>query len=322
MRVLVTGGGGFIGSHLVAKLLLNKNEVVVIDDFSSGKISNLSHLLEEKNLKIIEGSICSQSLVDSLMAEVSHCFHLAATLGVEKINNDPLNSIQKNLEGSKNVIYSACKARVRTLIASSSEVYGKNTAMPLAEDSDRVLGTPKISRWSYSEAKAIDELYAFELYRKKQFRVTIARLFNTVGINQSSTYGMVIPRFLRSALQNIPIVIYGSGKQSRTFCSVSDVVRAFDLLIKSNNTVGQVFNIGSKNEISIINLAHRIKFLTNSKSAIVYEDHSMIFGENFEEPFRRVPDISKISQTIGWQPEKSLDEIILEIAQHIKSNDY
>jgi UDP-glucose 4-epimerase len=270
-------------------------------------------------LSIIKGSILDQELVTKLMKDVTHCYHLAAALGVEKINNDPITSFETNLKGSEIVLNTAANAGVRTLLASSSEVYGKNPNMPLKEDSDRVLGSPEIARWSYSEAKAMDELHAFELYKHKSFPVSIARFFNTVGPRQSGSYGMVLPRFVKAAVSNQPLTVYGDGTQSRTFCSVTDVVDALVLLMDSKESIGQAFNIGSTNEITVSELAQKVIKLNNSKSEIIYKKHSEVFGDHFEEPQRRVPDISKIKKVVGWQPKQSLDEVIIEITANLKS---
>ena len=321
MKTLITGGAGFIGSHLAGYLLSQEQPVVILDDFSGASEENLSQLSKSSNLSIIKGLILDQELVAKLMKEVTHCFHLAAALGVEKINNDPITSFETNFKGSQIVLNAAANVGVRTLLASSSEIYGKNPAMPLKEDSDRVLGSPKIARWSYSEAKAMDELHAFELYKHKSFPVTIARFFNTVGPRQSGSYGMVLPRFIKAAISNKPLTVYGDGTQSRTFCSVADVVDALVLLMDSEESIGQAFNIGSTNEITITELAQKVIKLTNSTSEIVYKKHSEVFGDHFEEPQRRVPDISKIKKAVGWQPKTSLDEVIVEIAKYLKAND-
>jgi UDP-glucose 4-epimerase len=321
MKILISGGGGFIGSHLADYFLTTGHEVLVLDDFSGASQVNLNHAKESNKLSIIKGSILDQDLVSNLMAEVSSCYHLAASLGVEKINTDPIRSLETNLKGSEVVLTSAASNGIRTLLASSSEVYGKNPVMPLSEDSDRVLGSPQVARWSYSEAKALDELYAFELYKNKSFPVSIARFFNTVGPRQSGSYGMVLPRFVKAALNNQPLLVYGDGTQSRTFCSVTDVVKALVLLMESEKSIGETFNIGSTDEITINNLANKVIKLTNSKSEIVYKKHSEVFGDNFEEPTRRVPDISKIKRVIGWQPQTSLDNIIIEIAEYMRANE-
>jgi len=319
MKILITGGAGFIGSHLAGYLISQDQQVMILDDFSGAGEDNLKQIKESNNLSIIKGSILDQELVTKLMKDVTHCYHLAAALGVEKINNDPITSFETNLKGSEIVLNTAANAGVRTLLASSSEVYGKNPNMPLKEDSDRVLGSPEIARWSYSEAKAMDELHAFELYKHKSFPVSIARFFNTVGPRQSGSYGMVLPRFVKAALSNQPITVYGDGTQSRTFCSVTDVVDALVLLMDSKESIGQAFNIGSTNEITITELAKKVIKLTNSTSEIIYKKHSEVFGDHFEEPQRRVPDISKIKKVVGWQPKQSLDEVIIEIAEYLKS---
>ena len=321
MKTLITGGAGFIGSHLIEYLTSKNEQVLVLDDFSGSEELNLNRSLKSDLVEVINGSILDQKLVEDLMQSVTKCYHLAASLGVERINNDPLKSLEVNIKGTEIVLNAASKFNVRSLLASSSEVYGRNPSMPLTEESDRVLGSPKIARWSYSEAKAIDEFYAFELNKKDAFKVTIARLFNTVGPRQSGTYGMVLPRFIKAAISNQPLLVYGDGSQSRSFCAVFDVVVALDDLMGTSESIGQAYNIGSTNEISIKDLAAKVIELTNSKSQIVFKKHSDVFGDDFEEPIRRVPDISKISKAIGWKPKKSLDEIILEVAEYIKANE-
>ena len=321
MKFLITGGAGFIGSHLVNYLIARDKRVLVLDDLSGSSGENLDKKINSSNLEVVGGSILNETLVKKLMSGVTHCYHLAASLGVEKINNDPIKSLEVNLKGSEIVLKAAADLRIRTLLASSSEIYGKNPKMPLKEDSDRVLGSPEIARWSYSEAKAMDELHAFELFKHKSFPVSIARFFNTVGPRQSGSYGMVLPRFIKAAISNQPLTVYGDGTQSRTFCSVTDVVDALVLLMDSEECIGQAFNIGSTNEITITELAKKVIRLTNSKSEIVYKKHSEVFGDHFEEPQRRVPDISKIKKVLGWQPKQSLDEVIVEITEYLKTND-
>jgi UDP-glucose 4-epimerase len=321
MSTLITGGAGFIGSHLADYFASKGEPILVLDDFSSDNkiISKSSH--NSELVRVVKGSILDQELVEESMQSVTKCYHLAASLGVERINNDSLQSLEVNIKGTENVLKVTSKFNVRTLIASSSEVYGRNPIMPLTEESDRVLGSPKIARWSYSEAKAIDEFYAFELHKKNSFAVTIARLFNTVGPGQSGVYGMVLPRFVKAALSDQPLQVYGDGSQSRSFCAVSDVVKALASLMNTSESVGEAYNIGSTNEISIKDLAQKVIDITESKSQIVFKKHSEVFGDSFEEPARRVPDISKISKVIGWQPKKSLDTIILEVAEYIKANE-
>jgi UDP-glucose 4-epimerase len=313
MKILITGGLGFIGSHLAALLLTKGNQVEVIDDLSSGSLSNVSSLVSDKNFTITHGSILDLDLVKNTMASADKCFHLAATLGVSNILNDPIKALEVNLNGSEIVLGQAAEFKIRTVLTSTSEIYGKNPIMPLFEDSDRVLGSPKISRWTYSEAKALDEFMAFHLHKSKNFPVTIARLFNTVGPRQVGKYGMVLPRFIESALKNEPLVVYGDGTQTRTFCSVSEVVNALSLLSEQDQTIGEVYNVGSANEISILELAKKVISITNSNSKIVHKSFSDNFGEEFEEAKSRVPSIAKIHSATGWQSIKSIDEIINDI---------
>jgi UDP-glucose 4-epimerase len=315
MNILVTGGAGFIGSHLSSLLLSEGHTVVVLDNHSTGSSRNLG---EHKRLEIVYGSILDSKLVNSLMSKANVCYHLAAALGVKNIIDFPLESLSTNIEGSEIVLSSAARYKVRTLLASSSEVYGKNPNQPLNEDSDRLLGSPKVTRWSYSEAKAIDEFYAFQLNKQKGLPVTIARLFNTVGPRQSGSYGMVLPRFVSSALSNQPLTVYGDGTQSRTFSAVSDVVMALTGLLNTKTTVGEVFNVGGNQYITIKDLAKKVIKLTNSNSQIEYKPYSEVYGSDFEEPNSRIPDISKIRDAINWIPQKGLDEIITELSTHIK----
>ena len=315
MKILITGGAGFIGSHLSELLISEGNQVVALDNQSTGSISNLK---SNNNLEIVEGSILDSNLVDSLMSKVTVCFHLAAALGVKNIVEHPLESLETNIKGSEIVLNAATKHQVRTLLASSSEVYGKNPNQPLTEDSDRVLGSPKVARWSYSEAKAVDEFYAFQLNKQKKLPVTIARLFNTVGPRQSGSYGMVLPRFVSAAVSNQPLTVYGDGSQSRTFSAVSDVVAALNELLKRDSTIGEVFNVGGNQLITIKALAEKVIKFTNSNSKIEYKTYKEVYGADFEEPNSRVPDINKIKSAIGWSPKKGLDEIISELATHMK----
>ena len=315
MKILITGGAGFIGSHLAELLISEGNQVIALDNQSTGSAKNLN---PSSNLEVIKGSILDSNLVDSLMSKVTASFHLAAALGVKNIVEYPLESLETNIKGSEIVLNAATKYQVRTLLASSSEVYGKNPNQPLTEDSDRVLGSPKVARWSYSEAKAVDEFYAFQLNKQKKLPVTIARLFNTVGPRQSGSYGMVLPRFVSAAASNQPLTVYGDGSQSRTFSAVSDVVAALNELLKSDSTIGEVFNVGGNQLITIKALAEKVIKLTNSNSKIEYKTYKEVYGADFEEPNSRVPDTNKIKSAIGWSPKKGLDEIITELATHMK----
>ena len=313
MSILVTGGAGFIGSHLVESLLTEGNQVIVLDDLSAGKRENLSLKSNHDNLRIVEGSILDKKLVSTLLDSASKCFHLAASLGVANIVNDPITALEVNITGSQIVLNEAANRSIRTVMTSTSEIYGRNSQTPLDENSDRILGSPKISRWTYSEAKALDEFMAFHLNKSKNFPVTIARLFNTVGPRQVGKYGMVLPRFIESALKNEPLIVYGDGSQTRTFCSVGEVVDALSSLSKSDQTIGEVYNVGSANEISIIDLAKLVISKLNSSSQILFKSFSENFGEEFEEASSRVPSIAKIQSAIGWQSTKGIDEIIDDI---------
>ena len=313
MNILVTGGAGFIGSHLVESLLTEGNQVTVLDDLSAGNKENLTLGGNLSGLRIVEGSILDKNLVSGLLDSTNKCFHLAASLGVANIVNDPITALEVNITGSQIVLNEAAKRSIRTVMTSTSEIYGRNSQTPLDENSDRILGSPKISRWTYSEAKALDEFMAFHLNKSKNFPVTIARLFNTVGPRQVGKYGMVLPRFIESALKNEPLTVYGDGSQTRTFCSVSEVVNALSSLSKSNQTIGEVYNVGSSNEISIIDLAQKVISKLNSSSEILYKSFSENFGEEFEEASSRVPSIAKIQSAIGWQSTKGIDEIIDDI---------
>ena len=314
MNILVTGGAGFIGSHLVELLLTEGNHVTVLDDLSAGSLVNLTSLNKAGKLNMVEGSILDKKLVSSLLESTEKCFHLAASLGVANIVNDPISALEVNITGSQIVLNEAAKRSIRTVMTSTSEIYGRNSQSPLDENSDRILGSPKISRWTYSEAKALDEFMAFHLNKSQNFPVTIARLFNTVGPRQIGKYGMVLPRFIESAIAGKPLVIYGDGTQSRTFCAVSEVVTALNLLSNSAKTIGEVYNIGSTKEISIIDLANKVIQQTNSSSEIIYKSFSDNFGEEFEEAKTRVPSVAKIYETIGWASKISIDAIIQEIA--------
>jgi UDP-glucose 4-epimerase len=315
MKILITGGAGFIGSHLSELLISEGNQVIALDNHSTGSAKNLN---PSSNLEVIKGSILDSDLVDSLMSKVTVCYHLAAALGVKNIVEYPLESLETNIKGSEIVLNAAAKYQVRTLLSSSSEVYGKNPKQPLSEDSDRLLGSPKVARWSYSEAKAIDEFYAFQLNKQKGLPVTIARLFNTVGPRQSGSYGMVLPRFVSAALSNQPLTVYGDGTQSRTFSAVSDVVMALNGLLKTKSTIGEVFNVGGNQQITILDLAKKVIKMTNSNSEIEFKPYSDVYGSDFEEPNSRIPDISKIKGAINWSPQKGLDEIITELSEHMK----
>ena len=311
MRYLITGGSGFIGSHLAEKLLLSGNQVSIIDNLSTGVRANLANI--EGKISFKQGSILDQVLIDEMVAESDFVVHLAASLGVFNIVNHPLDSLRTNLKGTEIVLEASDKHNKPVLIASTSEIYGKNNKVPLSEEDDRIIGHPLKSRWSYSEAKAVDESLGYFYYLENKLPVRIVRFFNTVGPRQVGHYGMVVPRFISSALKNESIEVYGSGEQIRCFCHVDDAVRALLLVMASEQAVGQVFNVGNNQQISIMDLAKRVIELTNSKSEIIRVPYAEAYPEGFEDMQRRVPDISKIKQILGWSPEINLDQIIKDI---------
>ena len=318
MKYLVTGGAGFIGSHVCDALIKRGDTVVVLDNFSTGNKRNIEHLMDNAAFEVIEGSILNTEVVDKAVASVDHVLHLAAAVGVFTIVDKPLESLTTNLRGTENILEAAHKHQKEVLIASSSEIYGKNTDGALDEESDRIVGSPLKSRWSYSEAKAIDESLAFFYYQEKKLGVRIVRFFNTVGPRQVGHYGMVVPRFVNSALKNEPLTVYGTGSQSRCFCHVYDAVTGLLAVIDSNATLGEVFNIGNDEEITIQDLAHEVIEITGSKSTIEKILYEKAYAPGFEDMQRRIPDIGKIKRVVGWTPKLSLDSIISDIANHLK----
>ena len=312
MRYLITGGAGFIGSHLVEKLIDRSDQVVVFDNLSTGSAMNLSGIKEKITFQ--EGNILDKAAVDKLVSESDYVVHLAAALGVLNIVNKPLESLRTNLQGSEVVLEACDKYRKPVLIASTSEIYGKNDKVPLNEEDDRHIGHPLKSRWSYSEAKAVDESLAYFYYLENKLPIRIVRFFNTVGPRQVGHYGMVVPRFVSAALNNEPLSVYGSGDQIRCFCHVDDAVRALLLVMDSEKAVGEVFNVGNNQQISIMELAKKVIELTGSSSTIEKIAYEKAYPEGFEDMQRRVPDISKIKQVLGWTPEINLEQIIKDIA--------
>jgi UDP-glucose 4-epimerase len=318
MRVLITGGAGFIGSHLVDALIARGDHVVALDNFSTGSTANIKHIT--KNFEIIDGDIRNADLVHESVKDVDLIFHMAAALGVNTILESPLESISTNIAGSEVVLNAAANHNKRILIASTSEIYGKNPKHPLNENDDRVVGSPQKIRWSYSDAKAIEEAMAFSLNQEKGLRVTTARLFNTVGPRQSSHYGMVVPRFVEAALKNQLINIYGDGTQSRVFCHVNDAVEALLALVGTDKTINEVYNVGGTGEITIKELANQVIKETKSQSSIEFIPYEKAYAPGFEDMQRRVPDISKIKQDLNWAPQKNLSQIIADVAQHITNS--
>ena len=318
MKYLITGGAGFIGSHLSDALIARGDQVVVLDNLSTGTRSNIEQLLPHPNFTLIEGSILDTQLVNQVVESVDHVLHLAAAVGVFNIIDKPLESLTTNLRGTENVLEAASKHNREVLIASSSEIYGKNSNVPLHEESDRIVGSPLKSRWSYSEAKAIDESMAIFYHQERGLRVRIVRLFNTVGPRQVGHYGMVVPRFVAAALKNEPLTVYGSGAQSRCFCHVYDAVRGIMAIIDSEATIGDAFNIGNNHEVSIEELAQQVIKQTGSSSTIQKIAYEAAYSAGFEDMQRRVPDISKAKALIGWAPTLSLAEIISDVAHHLR----
>ena len=318
MRILVTGGAGFIGSHLCERLIEDGHRVTVIDDFSTGQASNLRSLKEAQGFKLVEGSILDTELLNPLINDTDYVFHLAAAVGVFNIVNNPLASLLTNIRGTENVLEAAYSRNIPVFLASSSEVYGKNISDSLKESDDRILGSPVTLRWSYSEAKAIDESMAYAYFIEKQLETRIVRFFNTVGPRQLGAYGMVVPRFVKSAIADEPVTIYGDGNQTRCFAHVYDVVDAVIAIAFAQNTIGKVINIGNNFEISINLLAQKVIDETNSKSEIVYIPYADAYGKGFEDMERRVPNIDLIKRLVGWQPKRDLSTMIADISAEMK----
>ena len=310
MKILITGGAGFIGSHLTDTLLSRGDSVVLLDDLSTGRLENIEHLVGRPDVEFVLGSILNADLVDSIVSRVDVIYHLAAAVGVELIVEKPLQSLMTNIRGSEIVFEKAHKHGTRVLVTSTSEIYGKNTSDRLSEEDDRVLGSPLKSRWSYSEAKAIDEILAYTYWREKGLETVIVRLFNTVGPRQTGSYGMVIPRFVSQALRNDPITIYGSGDQTRCFCFVGDVVRGMIDLCDNRQAFGRVFNLGGSEEVSMKSLAERIITAAGSSSRLDFIPYDVAYEEGFEDMQRRVPDTTRARELVGFEPTVSLDEII------------
>jgi len=321
MKYLVTGGAGFIGSHLCDELISRGDSVLVVDNFSTGSKRNLRHLLDHPQFTLIEGSILNTDLINSSVKSVDHVLHLAAAVGVFTIVDKPLESLTTNLRGTENILESAHRHQKEVLIASSSEIYGKNAMGPLSEESDRIVGSPLKSRWSYSEAKAIDESMAYFYYQEKNLTARIVRFFNTVGPRQVGHYGMVLPRFVDAALKNEPLMVYGTGNQSRCFCHVSDAVMGLLAIIDTESTIGQAYNIGNDNEISIQQLANEVIQLTESKSTIKKVPYEKAYAQGFEDMQRRVPNISKIKSAVGWTPKLSLQNMIEDFVNYFQEKD-
>ena len=313
MKVFITGGAGFIGSHLCDSLVAKGEEITILDNLSTGSKKNIAHL--EGKIKVFQGDIRDQNLTESLVKDSDLVLHMAAALGVDNILENPVESISTNYHGSEIVLNAAVKYDKRIVIASTSEIYGKNPNQPLSETDDRVIGTPQKLRWTYSDAKALEEATAYFLFLKKQLKVTTVRFFNTVGPRQTGKYGMVIPRFVKAALENKNLQIFGNGSQTRVFCHVGDSTKAVLALVENEKSIGEVFNIGGAGEISILDLAKKIVKQTNSKSEITFIDYRDAYLKGFEDLARRVPDISKIKSFTTWEPKLDLDQIIEDVVK-------
>jgi UDP-glucose 4-epimerase len=313
VKVLITGGAGFIGSHLCDSFAAKGFKVSILDNLSTGSNNNISHLIGK--IEVNHGNIKDQKLVESLVSKADLVFHLAAAVGVKTILKNPLESMSTNFAGSEIVLNACAKFDKKIVIASTSEIYGKNMKQPLSETDDRVMGAPQKLRWSYADSKALEEAMAYALYLTKNLKVITVRFFNVVGPRQSGSYGMVLPRFVEAALSNRDVEVFGDGEQKRVFCHVLDAIDAIVRLAENEDSVGQVFNIGGSEETSIKELAKEVISLTNSKSKIIFSTYSDSYGEGFEDMQRRVPDLSKINSLVSWQPTFSLKQIILDVAK-------
>jgi len=317
LKFLLTGGAGFVGSHLLDQLVDRGDSVIVLDDFSTGRKENIANHSKNEAVEVIEGSILDADLVDKLVGKSDRVFHLAAAVGVFNIVKYPLESLTTNIKGSENVFDACLKHNKPVLITSSSEVYGKNTSDLLSEDSDRVVGAPQKIRWSYSDAKAIDEAMAIALHQQKGLETRIVRLFNTVGPRQIGRYGMVVPRFVEAALKNEPLTIYGTGKQTRCFGHVADVVDAILKVDEAPLAIGAPINIGVNQEISILDLASLVISILESQSKISFLPYEQAYTIGFEDMERRVPDTSRLRTITGWKPTKDIEEIIIDLAHFL-----
>ncbi|PKN73449.1 MAG: nucleoside-diphosphate sugar epimerase [Candidatus Cloacimonetes bacterium HGW-Cloacimonetes-3] len=319
MRILITGGAGFIGSHLAEKLLEEGNEVHVIDNLSTGRLENIETFKDKPKFHFTIGSILNRELMEKLISGCDQVYHLAAAVGVKYIIENPLLSLKTNIVGTDNVLELCNKYKAKVLITSTSEIYGKSENVPFAEQDDRLLGSTHISRWGYSCSKAIDEFLALAFYREKKLPVVIVRCFNTVGPRQSGQYGMVLPKFIKAALLDQPIVVYGSGEQTRCFADASDVVEAFVKLMNTPACAGEIYNVGTTESISIKDLATKVKQMCGSKSRIEYMSYADAFEEGFEDMMNRMPDLSKIADAIGYEPKYTLDDIITRMIQYYEN---
>ncbi|MDD2331638.1 MAG: GDP-mannose 4,6-dehydratase [Candidatus Cloacimonetes bacterium] len=319
MKILITGGAGFIGSHLAERLLNDGHQVHVIDNLSTGRLENIESFRDHPKFAYTIGTILNKELMDKLISKSEQVYHLAAAVGVKYIIENPLLSLKTNIVGTDNVLELANKYKAKVLITSTSEIYGKSEKVPFAENDDRLLGSTQISRWGYSCSKAIDEFMALAFYREKKLPVVIVRCFNTVGPRQTGQYGMVLPKFIKAALLDQPIIIYGNGKQSRCFADVSDVVEAFIKLMNDKKCEGEVFNVGTTESISIEELAKKVKTMCKSKSKIEFMSYEDAFEEGFEDMMHRMPALNKVRDFIGYEPKLKLDDIIKRMIEYYEN---
>jgi UDP-glucose 4-epimerase len=319
VRYLMTGGAGFIGSHLTDALVARGHDVCVLDDFSTGRRENIEHLLDSSRVDLVEGSVLDADLVDECVEACDACLHLAAAVGVQLVVAQPLDSLLRNVRGTDNVISAAARHRRRLLFTSSSEIYGKDSAGPLHEESDRILGPPLKSRWAYANAKAFGESLAHSYHRELGSEMIVVRLFNTVGPRQRGTYGMVLPRFVRQAIRGDDLTVYGNGTQSRCFLHVLDAVQAMVLLLEGGMGVGRVFNVGSREETAIVELARRVIERTGSASKIRLVAYADAYEQGFEDLGRRMPDTTALCRLTGWAPARTVDDAIDDVVAYQQS---
>ena len=318
---LITGGAGFIGSHLSEALLARGDAVTVIDDLSTGRFENIEPMTANANFRFAVETITNEVVLDRLVSESDMIIHLAAVVGVKLVVDSPVHTITTNINGTEVVLKAARRYRVPTLLASTSEVYGKGLQLPFAEDDDVLLGATRHHRWAYAASKMVDEFLGMAYYREYGLPVALFRLFNTVGPRQVGRYGMVMPRFVGAALTGDPLTVYGTGTQSRCFCHVQDVVRAIIALAEEPTAAGKLYNVGTTEPITILDLAHRVIELTQSSSKITFVPYKDVYPEGFEDKQRRQPDTSRLHELTGWQPEHNLDDIILDIARWLQARD-
>lgn len=319
MRTLITGGAGFIGSHLAERLLEEGHEVLVVDNLSTGRLANIRHLESNPRFRFVLGTILDERLMKELVEQCDEVYHLAAAVGVEYIINNPLQSLTTNIRGTEIVLEMANLGKQKIIIASTSEIYGKNGNKAFKEDDDRILGSTRINRWSYATTKAVDEFLALAYWKERRVPVVIVRFFNVIGPRQTGEYGMVVPRFVKQALLNRPITVYGDGEQRRCFTDISDAIDGLLALVRHSDAVGEIFNLGTSEEISINALALKIKEITESSSPIEYIPYEQVYGSSYEDMKYRVPDLSKIRALVSYEPKVTLDKALAKIIEFYQS---